>query len=88
MVLVPYKLDVGLYNIPYVTMLVCLVCLVVFLSQKQSEVNFQRSLKSYCEVNVNADLRTIVDHIDKDVGGCAGVFMSIRMSDDLSLIHI
>lgn len=82
MILVPYKLDVGLYNIPYLTVLVCLICLVVFLSQKESEVNFQRSLKSYCEVNVNGDLRTIVDHVEMDhVNGCASVFMTIRMSD-------
>ncbi|MDR3388271.1 MAG: rhomboid family intramembrane serine protease [Rudaea sp.] len=84
MLFFPYKLDISLYRLPYLTVLVCLVCLTTFLSQQRSASAFARNLTIYCTQETDANLHAILESIDdKSVGrGCANVFMAIRESHD------
>jgi membrane associated rhomboid family serine protease len=76
----PYKLDISLYRIPFLTILVCLICLVTFLSQEKSETAFAKNIVNYCTTELDANLRAIIENIDDPrVGkGCANIFMEIR----------
>jgi len=76
----PYKLDISLYRIPFLTILVCLICVATFLSQVKSSSAFSRNLSSYCAEDTDPNLRAILASIDDaDIGsGCAQVFMGLR----------
>lgn len=82
MLFLPYKLDVSLYRVPFLTILVCLICLATFLSQMKSERAFASQINSYCRDDLDVNLRAILDNIDdKSVGaGCANVFLTLRES--------
>jgi membrane associated rhomboid family serine protease len=84
MLFLPYKLDISLYRLPFLTILACLVCLTTFLSQVKSGATFENNLASYCSRDLDTNLRAMLDNIvDSDVGaGCASVFMAIRQSHD------
>jgi len=84
MLFFPYKLDINLYRIPFITILVCLICLATFLSQVKSATAFDRNLQGYCGQETNANLHAILENIDdSEVGkGCANVFMHLRDSRD------
>jgi membrane associated rhomboid family serine protease len=84
MILLPYKLDVSVYRVPYLTILVCIVCLTTFLSQQKSAASFSRNLHTYCTEQTDANLHAILNSIDdnKVRPGCANVFMAIRQSHD------
>jgi membrane associated rhomboid family serine protease len=80
----PYKLDVSLYRLPFLTILVCLVCLATFLSQMRSGATFEGNLRNYCTQDLDTNLRAMLDNIDdRAIGtGCEEVFMAIRQSHD------
>jgi membrane associated rhomboid family serine protease len=80
----PYRLDVSLYQIPLLTILVCLICLGTFLSQIKSSKAFESNLSAYCEGEMEANLRAILNSIDDphSGAGCANVFLSIRNAKD------
>jgi len=84
MLFFPYKLDISLYRIPFLTLLVCLVCVATFTSQVRSSGTFERNLATYCSQGADVNLRAILDSIDDaELGaGCANVFMGLRESPD------
>jgi membrane associated rhomboid family serine protease len=84
MLFFPYRLDISLYRIPYLTILVCLVCVMTFLSQLKSSTAFDRNLSAYCEQDTDVNLRAMLASIDDaEIGtGCASVFMGLRASHD------
>lgn len=81
MIFIPYKLDVGLYRLPVLTILVCLICLVTFLSQQGSDDRFGDRLEAYCarglEPNLAAILRRL-NHGSDTPAACVNVFMALR----------
>lgn len=84
MLFLPYKLDLSLYRLPFMTILVCLACLTTFLSQVRSGSTFEGNLRNYCTQDLDTNLRAMLDNIDdREVGtGCENVFMTIRQSHD------
>lgn len=84
MIFFPYRLDVSLSTIPVLTILVCLICLLTFLSQKESSVDFEKNLASYCTQRLDPNLHAMLDRIDDDKidRGCENVFMGLRRSSD------
>jgi membrane associated rhomboid family serine protease len=84
MLFLPYKLDVSLYRLPFLTILVCLVCLATFLSQVRSGATFEGNLRNYCAQDLDTNLHAMLDNIDdRAIGtGCENVFMAIRESHD------
>jgi len=86
MLFLPYKLDISLYRLPFLTILVCLVCLATFLSQVKSGATFEGNLSNYCTKDLDTNLHAMLDNIDdRAIGtGCENVFMAIRQSHDRS----
>ena len=84
MLFLPYKLDVNLYRLPFLTILVCLICVGTFLSQVKSGATFEGNLATYCSQDLDTNLHAMLDNIDdRNIGaGCANVFMAIRQSHD------
>ena len=84
MLFLPYKLDVSLYRLPFLTILVCLVCLATFLSQVRSGATFEGNLRNYCAQDLDTNLHAMLDNIDdRAIGtGCENVFIAIRESHD------
>ena len=48
MLFIPYKFDLGLSRIPYLTILVCLVCTAVYSQQYANEAEFNKRSMYYC----------------------------------------
>jgi len=84
MILVPYRLDAGLYKVPVLTILVCVICVATFLSQLGSRERYQASVREFCGSDLSVYQKAIVDHIDDETTGsdCAKIFMAIRNSDN------
>lgn len=85
MVFIPYKLDVSLYRIPFLTIVVCLISLAIFQSQQRSNTTFANRAMAYCqqatEPNLGAILRSVAD--TRDTGAaCINTYMKLRKSDD------
>ena len=83
MLFLPYKLDVSLYRLPYLTILVCLVCVVTFLFQLRSDARFNDHLQTYCASDLEANLRAMLASSGDALGtDCPSVFMALRESKD------
>jgi len=84
MLFLPYKLDVSLYRIPYLTILACLICVVTFLFQLRSDARFTDHLQTYCARDLDANLRAMLASTsDATLGlGCESLFMTLRESKD------
>jgi membrane associated rhomboid family serine protease len=80
----PYRLDVSLYRVPFCTVLVCIACLMTFLSQVKSSHAFVDHLRAYCTKETSAELHAILKSIDDTEfgSGCARIFIGIRESKD------
>ncbi|PKM16339.1 MAG: hypothetical protein CVV12_03580 [Gammaproteobacteria bacterium HGW-Gammaproteobacteria-2] len=85
MVFIPYKLDVSLYRVPYLTILVCLVSLATFMSQLKSDAAYERKATAYCtralEPNLAAILRSVADAGDTR-NACITVYLRLRNSPE------
>jgi membrane associated rhomboid family serine protease len=84
MLFFPYKLDINLYRIPFLTLLVCIVCVATFASQIRSSVAFDRNLQAYCTQYTDVNLRAMLASIDDaEFGkGCEHVFLRLRESQE------
>jgi membrane associated rhomboid family serine protease len=84
MLFFPYRLYIPLYRIPFLTILVCIVCTATYVSQVRSAATFRGSLATYCTQETDANLRAMLDTInDTEFGkGCANVFLGLRDARD------
>jgi len=84
MLFFPYKLDINLYRLPFLTILVCIACVATFASQMRSSVAFDHNLRAYCTQYTDINLRAMLATIDDaEFGnGCEKVFMRLRESPD------
>ncbi|MEO8671603.1 MAG: rhomboid family intramembrane serine protease [Tahibacter sp.] len=84
MLFIPYKLDIGLYRIPFLTALVCLVCIVTFTTQLASRTTYVRRVTSYCAQGLDPNLEAILAGVgdDSGFGPCIGNFLAIRKAGD------
>lgn len=84
MILVPYRLDAGLYKVPVLTILVCVACVMTFFSQLESSERYQANVREFCGSDLRGNQKAIVDRIDDETtgSGCAKVFRAIRNSDN------
>ena len=80
----PYRLDIALIRIPFLTLLVCLICAGTFLHQLKSAGTFGQNLDAYCANEIDANLRAILAAIDdREAGrGCAPIFLTLRQAHD------
>lgn len=80
----PIKADFRLPHFPVLTMLVCLVCVGVFLKQQSDWSNFDRAVASYCMKPQSHLEEMVMTRIDELKGAtlCGEVMFNISESDD------
>ena len=85
----PYRIDLDLRYIPYLTIAVCLLCIVIFLAQLRSNFHYEDATSNFCG---SLDRVTIL--VLRGVGHstegnpCVSVFGDIRKADNADLkIH-
>jgi membrane associated rhomboid family serine protease len=80
---VPVKADFNLPRFPWLTALVCVVCLGIFLKQVEDWKEFERAVLAFC----NAERSDIAEMIFREISdnspdACIQVMYGIAMSDD------
>jgi len=80
----PFRLDGALFRIPFLTIAVCVVCILTFLRQTAALDRFDGGTKAFCDGGLTANQSAIIRHIhdDRVVGDCQYLFMTIRQSSD------
>ena len=75
----PVKADFGLPRVPVLTILVCLVCALVFLKQQSDWHDFDMAVDRYCSTNRSHIEQMIFDRISasQDLGNCGEIMYTI-----------
>ena len=78
MLILPYRADVELRRLPFLTLLVCCVCIFVFARQLWSEHEYRDALHSFCDQQLSRNERIVATYLhDEDRHFCA-VMLDIR----------
>jgi len=83
MLFFPYKVDINLRRLPLLTILICIICLVVYYFQYKNNVVVERAALKFCEANKEKLFGVVVDKIipPKTVRNCAKLIYSIHISE-------
>lgn len=83
MLFFPYKLDVSLYRIPFLTALISLACLLVFMRQVAADSHYLDRVGRHC-AGADINLRAILADASADGvhRGCENNLQLLRESDD------
>lgn len=85
MLFFPYKVDINLRRLPLVTILICIICSVVYYFQYKNTLLVERSAIKFCEqANKEKLFGIVVEKITppKSVRNCAKLIYSIHVSDN------
>ena len=92
MLFFPFRVDLNFNRIPLLTILVCVVCLFVFIKQESSTTEMQKAAKEYCQKDHERMFWLVIEKVygERDTEACRDVFYHIhsykypeRMIDDL-----
>ena len=83
MLFFPYKVDINLRRLPLLTILICIVCLVVYYFQYKNNVLIERAAYKFCETNKERLFGIVVEKITppNTARNCAKLLYSIHSSD-------
>ncbi|KPJ87984.1 MAG: hypothetical protein AMJ53_17400 [Gammaproteobacteria bacterium SG8_11] len=83
MLFFPYKVDINLKRLPLLTILVCIVCLVVYYFQYTNNRAIEKTAIKFCENNKDKLFAVVVEKITtaKTVRNCAKLIYSIHIND-------
>jgi len=83
MLFFPYKVDINLKRLPLLTILVCVICLVVYYFQYTNNLIIEKAAIRFCETNKEKLFGVIVEKItaEKSVRNCAKLIYSIHIDD-------
>lgn len=83
MLFFPYKVDINLRRLPLLTILICIICMVVYYFQYKNNFLVERAAVKFCEVNKEKLFGVVVEKITppKTVRNCAKLIYSIHVSD-------
>jgi membrane associated rhomboid family serine protease len=84
MLFFPYKLDADLYRVPFLTALVCLACIIVFLQQISADSDYLARVKAHCAQHDDANLHALFTRISADgiQTGCTANLLALRNSSN------
>ncbi len=84
MMFFPYRVDLDLKRIPWVTLLVCIACISIFLQQLDSHQRYVGAVNEFCQHSLERPTRLILKRFEKIglPGDCAWLFTSIREAQD------
>ena len=84
MLFIPYKFDLSLSKVPYLTILVCLLCIGVYSLQFANEQDFHAKSWRYCDTTLNSAQSMAMQ---KSLGSsspdaCLGLMYALALADD------
>jgi membrane associated rhomboid family serine protease len=84
MLFIPYKFDLSLSRIPYLTILVCLLCTGIYAQQYRNEAEFERKSIYYCSHNLSTVEQMAMKKTFGDASpyACLDLMYELEMSDD------
>ena len=82
MLFFPFRVDLNFNRIPLLTILICVMCLFVFLRQEASFDNMQKAAKEYCQKDHERMFWLVIEKVygERDVEACSNVFYHIHSS--------
>lgn len=80
MLFFPFRVDLNFNRIPLLTILVCVVCLFVFIKQEASFSNMQKASKEYCQKDHERMFWLVIEKVygERDIEACSSVFYHIH----------
>lgn len=76
----PYKVDLNLRRIPFLTILICLACIVIYSYQFKVAFNIATSAVEFCEKNQNRNFKVVI----KKITGSSDLMECVKI---LKVIH-
>jgi membrane associated rhomboid family serine protease len=82
MLFIPYKFDLSLNRIPYLTILICLVCIGVYWQQYANESDFQKQSIYYCSASLSNVERMAMEKTfgDASPNTCLNLMVELELS--------
>ena len=86
MLFVPYKMEYGLARFPWVTSAVCVICLVIFVAQKDSWASLNEAAWSFCAKPHGPMFKPILNDLmgSADQQACWDLILDIHLAEDPS----
>ncbi len=86
MFFLPYRLDANRNGVPFLTLLICLVCIFVYWQQYSADKAYFDSIERFCRFDLSQREIAWLNRVPSQVTGnsCAAVLETIRASDDAS----
>lgn len=80
MLFFPFRVDLNFNRIPLLTILVCVVCLFVFIKQEASFANMQKASKEFCQKDHERMFWLVIEKVygERDIESCSSVFYHIH----------
>lgn len=84
MLFLPLRVDLDLHKIPFVTIAVCLLCVLIFFQQYVNESRVLTATETFCNQPASRMTQMVVDKIvgQHDAEACTLLFWDIRLSAD------
>lgn len=84
MLFIPFRADLNLFRVPFITIAVCILCLLIYNNQFQNERKVLKSGTSFCEERGPQMWRMVLSLTLGNTGseGCAEMLWSIHLADD------
>ncbi len=82
MLFLPYKIDINLARVPFVTLIIMVICLLIFNKQVDSNQKYNKAMDHYCNESLSRQLIILVNKLDFNHIGCGAFWESIRSSKD------
>jgi len=87
MLFLPYRPDIGLDQLPFVTILVCLVCLLIYVDQVSNEDKVIAASQEYCQQDKPLMFKLVLESSvgKSDEAACTSVLGYIHTAEDKQL---
>ena len=80
MLFFPFRVDLNFNRIPLLTILICLVCIFIFIKQEASFDKMQKAAKEYCQKDHERMFWLVIEKVygERDTEACSSVFYHIH----------
>lgn len=84
MLFLPYRVDLDLFRVPFITIFVCLICIFVYYNQSRNERLVIETAEATCMYQRNTDWRMVLDKTMgySDQNACLEMMWAIHSADD------
>ena len=88
MLFIPYKFDLSLKRIPWLTIFVCIVCVAVYSQQYANEADFQKRSLLYCSTGLSNVEKMAMEKTlgDASPGTCVDLMVELALADDPAVL--